>query len=44
MFWFHDKFGNGLDDPDGSDGPNDLVGLVWSNDLDRQTSWETQTS
>jgi len=33
MFWVHDKFENGLDDPNRSDRPDDLVGMIRPNDL-----------
>ena len=32
MFWVHDKFGNMLDNPDGSGRPNYVTGLVRPND------------
>jgi len=34
MFWVHDKFGKGLDDPNGSGWPDYLAELVWPNILD----------
>jgi len=39
MFWIHDKFENGFDDPDGPDQPDYLTGLAQPYDPMSRLVW-----